>query len=69
MKKYHIVLIFCHESNQWHMENGFYNKEDAKEEKEILRESHKAKDIKILTLANGKNETVLNAIKELNSKV
>lgn len=68
MKKYYIVAVYCGESQMWHMENGFYSKEDAKEEKEILKETYKAKDVKILTLANGKNDTVLSAMAELNKK-
>lgn len=64
MKKYFIVLT-CNDG-MWHMENGFHNKEEAQEEKEDLRSHHKAKDIKILALPNGKNDTVITAIKNLN---
>lgn len=66
MKKYLIVLV--RENDVWYMENGFYSKDDAEAEKECLRDHHKAKDIKIVSVADNQN-AIESAIKTLNEGV
>ena len=62
MRSYHLVLV--RESGKWHLENGFYNKDCAKDEIEDLRSHHKAKDLKILTVSNTQAaiESAINAL-------
>jgi len=66
MRKYFIVLV--REDNVWHMENGFYKKEDAIGEKECLRDHYKAKDVKIVATFN-KTAMHLEIINKLNGSV
>lgn len=62
-KKYFLVLVRV--ENVWSMENGFYSKEEAQEEKDCLRAHHKAKDIKILTCVDSQ-DAITAAIEKLN---
>lgn len=65
-KKYFLVLVRV--DNVWSLENGFYDKEEAQEEKDCLRSHHKAKDIKILSCVDSQ-DAITAAIEKLNQSI
>ena len=65
---YHLLLVLYPDCITWDLEFGDYDRSVVKEERDAFRSDHKAKNMMLVTVANGKQQTIDEAIEKINLK-